>query len=260
MTSSPTYLAELNAHPRDKFIEFEELGHKYTINGEEGYTSVTTLIAKIFEHFDADKIINKMFENPIKMADPKNKYFGMSKQDIKDAWAANGKDASEKGTAMHNNIEKYYNGIEVKDESIEYGYFKNFSADFPNLKAYRTEQCVYSEKHKICGSIDMQFWNQEDGTIDIYDWKRAKSIEYEPFQNKACLVPGLEHVADTNFWHYALQTNIYKFLLEANYGHKIKDLYLVICHPDAKNYQRLQCPIMDDEIAIIMEWWSKRNE
>jgi ATP-dependent exoDNAse (exonuclease V) beta subunit len=259
MSEPPQYLANLNSNERDKHIIFEEIGHKYTIKGETGYTSVTTLIAKLFEHFDADKIIDKMFENPKKMADPKNKYFGMSKQDILDMWAANGADASKKGTAMHNNIEKYYNGIEVEDDSIEYGYFKNFLKDFPDLKPYRTEWCTYDEEFLICGSIDMVFI-EKDGSLLIYDWKRVKEITFEPFNNKACLVPGLKHVPDTSFAHYSIQLNIYRFLLQKCYGKTVQNLYLVIMHPDAKNYERLHVPMMDEEIAIILEWWSKRNK
>ena len=124
---SPTYLAQLNPHEKDKFIEFHEEGHRYFIHGEGGYTSITTLIGKLFEHFDANSIIDKMM-NGKKMLDPTYKYYGMGRADIIALWDANGKDASEKGTAMHENIEKYYNNIEVNDDSIESNvvFSKNF--------------------------------------------------------------------------------------------------------------------------------------
>ena len=51
-------LALENEHPRDKFLEFYEPTHTYTVHGEKGYTSVTTFIHKHFEPFNADKIIN----------------------------------------------------------------------------------------------------------------------------------------------------------------------------------------------------------
>lgn len=254
MSLPPTFLSELNGHPRDKLIFFEEEGHKYTIDGQQDYVSVTTLIAKLFEHFDANKIIDNMFKNPIKMADPKNKYFGMSKQDILNLWSENGKKASELGTKMHNNIEKYFNNVDVVDDSVEYGYFNNFLKDFPDLVAKRTEWCVFSKDHKICGSIDMVFQNT-DGTISIYDWKRVKEISYEPFGNKKCLVPGLENIPDTSFYHYQIQLSLYKFLLEKYYDLKVRDLHLVVMHPDASNYERIPVPMMDEEIEIIMDWW-----
>ena len=56
---TPTYLSELNTHPRDLLITFEEGPHIYTINGERGtYTSCTTFVHSHFSDFDADKIID----------------------------------------------------------------------------------------------------------------------------------------------------------------------------------------------------------
>ena len=75
---APTYLANFNPHEKVKFIEFQEIGHKYFIHGEGGYTSITTLIGKLFEHFDANKIIDKML-NGRKMSDPTYKYYGMNR-------------------------------------------------------------------------------------------------------------------------------------------------------------------------------------
>lgn len=255
----PTYLAELNSHERDQYILFEEIGHKYTIKGKMGYTSVTTLISKLFEHFDANKIIDKMMLNTKKMSDPSNVYFGMSKQEILAVWSKNGKNASEKGTAMHANIENYYSQIESDDGSIEYGFFKNFLTDFPDLKEYRTEWCVYDEDLKICGSIDMIFEN-EDGSLQIYDWKRVKSIDFENFDHKkVCLIPGLENIPDSNYFHYSIQLNIYRYLLEKNYCKKVTDLYLVVFHPNQQNYERIEVSMLDEEIALILEWWSNNK-
>jgi len=260
MDTPPTFLSKLNYCERDDHIVFEEIGHKYTIRGETGYTSVTTLISKMFEHFDANKIIDKMFQNPQKMADPANKYFGMSKQDIKNLWTENGKNASELGTKMHNNIELYYNNVDVVDDSVEYTYFKQFLKDFPNLKAFRTEWCVYDIDLKLCGSIDMVFEDPEDkGSLLIYDWKRVREISYESFGNKKCLVPGLQYIPDTNLEHYSLQLNLYRYMLQKNYGKKINNLYLVVMHPENSTYERIQVNIMENEIDIIMNWWSNKK-
>ena len=222
----PTFLANLNSHEKDEFIKFQEIGHKYFIHGDEGYTSITTLIGKLFEHFDANKIIDKMLSGK-KMSDPTYKYYGMKREDILAQWDANGRDASEKGTRMHESIEFFYNNIESVDTSIEYGFFKKFLLEFPHLNPYRTEWTVFYTKYKLCGSIDMIFENP-DGTLQIYDWKRVKSIEYEAFGDKTSIVPCLKHLPDTNFWHYALQLNLYKMILEEQYDKIVTDLYLVV--------------------------------
>ena len=54
------YLAIKNAHIRDKNISFEEEGHKYTVNGETDYTSVTTWIHSFIENFNTTFKVNNL--------------------------------------------------------------------------------------------------------------------------------------------------------------------------------------------------------
>ena len=62
-------------------------------------------------------------------------------------------------------------------------------------------------------------------------------------------------VPNSNFWHYSLQLNTYKYLLEKNYGETIKDMYLVCLHPNNSNnsYQRIKVPDLQSEIEELME-------
>lgn len=253
------YLATINAHPRDEFITFEEGPHIYTVCGERGtYTSVTTFNHSHFSHFDADAIIDNMLRGK-KMKDPKYKYYGMTKEQIKEDWDKNRDAASSAGTKMHYDIECYFNGMTVTNDSVEYHYFNNFLKDFPELKPYRTEWMVYYEELKISGSIDMIFENP-DGTIQIYDWKRCQEIKHEPEFGKFALTPCISHLPDTNFWHYALQLNTYKMILEHKYGKKVTDLYLICIHPDNvyKNYQRIKVPVLENEMKDLIEF--RRNQ
>jgi len=247
--TTPDYLAKQNAHPRDKFISFEEGPHIYTVMGERGgYTSVTTWNHSHFSHFDADSILDKMFAGK-NMSNPAYKYYGMTREQIKELWDKNRDAASGSGTQMHYDIECYYNGIPVQNDSVEYEYFRRFLADFPHLKPYRTEWMVYYEELKLSGSIDMVFENP-DGTLQIYDWKRCKEIKHEPEFNKYAETVCISHLPDTNFWHYALQLNTYKTILEHKYGKTVTDLYLVCLHPDNayKTYERIRVPFLEREI------------
>jgi hypothetical protein len=245
----PTYLAELNAHPRDQFIEFDEGPHIYTVHGKQGYTSVTTWNHSHFSHFDAEGILDNMFANKKRMADPKYKYYNMTREEIKASWDKNRDLASGSGTQMHYDIELYFNNATVLNESVEFSWFLRFVQDFPELKPYRTEWMVYYEELKLSGSIDMVFENP-DGTLQIYDWKRCKEIVYEPVFSKFALTPCIAHLPDTNFWHYALQLNTYKRILEEKYGKTITALYLVCLHPDNmhKTYDRIEVPILTKEL------------
>ena len=151
-------LKQLNSHVRDNNITFEEEGHKYTINGETNYTSVTTWLKKFFYPFNDELIITNMMKSP---KWPDSKYFGMTKEEIKKQWRDSGNEAAKLGTAMHKMFEDHYNGLTVEkpDVGIEYDYFQNFINDHPTLKPFRTEWTVYDEQYRLSGSIDMLFIN-----------------------------------------------------------------------------------------------------
>ena len=246
----PSKLAKLNPHPRDEFITFEEGPHIYTVHGDSSFTSSTTFVHYHFDHFDADKIIDNMqykIENT-----PDYKYYKMTRQEIKDLWAKNGDTASKKGSKIHADIENYYNDEPVENDSVEYKYFMNFVKDFPELKPYRTEWMVYYEELKISGSIDMVYENP-DGTLQIYDWKRSKEISYESYKDKCAKTECIRHLPDCNYWHYSLQLNIYKTILEHKYGKKVSALYLVRLHPDNhnENYDRIEVADLSKEVEML---------
>jgi len=249
-------LAIKNAHERDKDISFDEGPHIYTVRGEQGYTSVTTWNHEHFSQFDSGKIIENIIKSP-KMKDPKYKYFGMTAEDIIKSWDANRDAASSAGTQTHYNVECYYNGMDVKDDSVEYKYFMEFVRDHPHLEAYRTEWCVFYEEIKISGSIDMVFRDRNTGEYLIYDWKRSKGIEYESYGGKTAITPCIAHLPDTNFWHYSLQLNVYRKILQDKYDMKIARLALVVLHPDNHNktYEVVDVPILDKEMDDL---WKHR--
>jgi len=251
----PVYLSILNKHERDKNISFDEGPHIYDINGDKTFMSCTTWVHSHFPHFDSTTIINNILNNPKYKTDPTYKYYGMTKEAILQSWDKNRDSASTSGTNMHFYIECYYNGIDIGDNSTEYKYFMEFLADHSNLEPYRTEWCVYYEEIKISGSIDMVFRDKITGEYHIYDWKRVKSIEYEAFKNETALTEPIKHLPNSNFWIYSLQLNTYKAILEAKYGMRINDLYLICIHPDnpKKTYEKIKCHDLSKEIQELFE-------
>jgi ATP-dependent exoDNAse (exonuclease V) beta subunit len=264
-----------HAHPRDKHIQFFEEDHKYIIDLEPDvkYTSVTTFIHEHFEKFDSDKIIKKMMSGSgWKLG---HRYWGMTPEQIKMMWNTNKDSVTGAGTDLHFQIECFYNDkrftfeytnkelcdiyfIDFKNKlpemPIEWQYFINFVKDHSHLKPYRTEWTVFNEDIKISGSIDMVYENQ-DGTLSIYDWKRSKNITRINQFNKFALTSCICHLPDSNFWHYALQLNMYKYIIESKYDKIVKDLYLVRLHPEAleKNYELIELPILKTEINDLVE-------
>jgi hypothetical protein len=248
-------LSVKNAHIRDKEIEFDEPTHRYTIKGScEKWISCTGFLHEFFPHFNPDAIIDKMMNSS---RWHESKYFGKTRDEIKTMWSSSGKEASEAGTAMHLAIEQHMHGREdVIDPSIfttkEWIYYKNFWDDCGHdLVPYRSEWEVYSEPHKLAGSIDMVYYRPSDKKYVIYDWKRSKEIKTSN-QFEFGYAP-LDHLPNTNYWHYTMQLNVYKWFLETYYGLEIGDLYLVILHPDNKNYKRMRLNILSDEVQQMLE-------
>ena len=273
-------LSARNSHPRDKNIRFFEKDHKYIILTEPDvkYTSVTTWNHSHFPKFEADIIIDNMMKS--KGWKEGHKYWGLTPEQIKSQWNTNKDAVAGAGTYLHYEIECFNNDKRFKFiytnkelyeiymldnkekhelKSIEWRYFINFVRDNPHLKPFRTEWTVYHEDVKISGSIDMIYENL-DGTLSIYDWKRAKNITRINNYNKFALTPQICHLPDSNYWHYALQLNTYKVIIEAKYDRVVKDLFLVRLHPDAeeKNYELIQLPNLSTEINDLFEEMKKK--
>ena len=282
-------LAARNGHNRDANLLFDEPTHKYTILNdiESTYTSVTTFNHDQFPHFDADGIIAKMMKG--KKWNSEHKYWGMTPEEIKESWAKNAASVSGAGTDMHFDIECFMNQelvdendkpvyythqelLDVYDEEVaegvpppnlseEWQYFLQFARAFPHLKPYRTEWMVYHEELKLAGSIDMVYENK-DGSLAIYDWKRSKEISKANGFNKYAINECIDHLPNTNFWHYSLQLNTYKAILESKYDKKVTDLYLVRLHPNNvyKTYQLIKCADLQKEVAELFQYRKNQLE
>jgi len=273
-------LSTKNKHERDVNIEFYEEGHIYKIltDLDSKYTSVTTFNHSHFPHFDSEEVIQNMMNG--KNWKVGHKYWGMTAEEISDAWNKTKTDASGAGTIMHFDIECFMNQsladednnelrythsdlIDVYDEdlkngmpppnsSVEFNHFLKFVKENPDLTPYRTEWLIYDEDLKISGSIDMVYENP-DGSLKIYDWKRTKEMTKKNNFKKYALSECINHLPDSNFWHYSLQLNTYKAILEKKYGKKVTELYLVILHPNNDTYNLIECADLSTEVSELFE-------
>ena len=248
------HLAVLNHHDRDDRIQFEEESHTYTIDGaRKGWTSCTGFLHNFFGEFNADAVIKKMMSSSKWSS---SKYFGMTAAAIKKQWADKGKASSEAGTRMHLDIEHFYNATVKADDwapnpGPEWNYFMEYQRQHGSkFVPWRTEWLIFDEEHKIAGSVDMVYM-KPDGTLAIYDWKRIEELKTEnTFQSG--LGP-ISHLPDTNYWHYSLQLNVYRYILEKHYGFTVSELALVILHPGNTSYRIAKLNMMDDEIGAMLE-------
>jgi len=237
--------------PQDKDIEFISDGHKY-IHKPTGtqLASVSSVYSSYFEEFDTAR-----------WAVYKARERGIEPDDMADLWKCNGDCASFAGTHMHAQIERYLNGerdldlqctfthdsiyrhvVKDLDISKEISFFHNFIAQYSDIRPFRTEWCVYDLGLGIAGTIDLVCRTGEN-EVELFDWKRSNKlidkfsqrvIDHSRFGNHA--IHGLEYIPDTSYWHYVLQQNLYKYILENNYGLKVTAMHLVVLHPDNSRF------------------------
>jgi hypothetical protein len=277
-------------HERDLQLKFEPEFHKYVIqcDSDSNYTSVTSWNHEHFPKFEANDIIDNMMKSkktwkPGHRWWPIDKVISPTKEEIQKEWKKNGDVQSDAGTKLHDDIECFMNmPVRLKEEdgplrhhhllafykddsnasrrivnnSSEWQYFLEYVEAFPNLRPYRTEWMIWDEELKLAGSIDMIYENEDNETLSIYDWKRAKSIvksKDNPLYNTYALTPCISHLVDTNFWHYSLQLNTYKAMLERKYGKRVTDLVLVRLHPENDTFELIPVANLQDEIRTLFD-------
>jgi len=244
------YLKNLNPDVRDNDVFLEEESHTYFINGETGYLSVTSLVKSLYAEFNSDLIIKGMMKSKNWI---NSKYFGMEPDDIKKLWDDKKNLAAKEGTKLHLDIEKYYNFVKYENDSREFKHFLRFTEKFNHLIPFRTEKIIYSKDLKLAGSIDMLFVNPRDNTIHIYDWKRVKEISKINRYDKWMLNKNINYLPDSNYWHYALQLNIYKYIYNKEYTGRVSNMNLVAFHAENNNFIHIPVIDLQDEIKMLMD-------
>ena len=255
------FLVDKNRHPRDSRVSFDEPTHTYSIDGSSvGICSVTTLIHRHFPHFNPDEVIHKMRNSRNGIPE---RYAKMTNEQIKEQWDESGKEASGKGTMLHKRIELFYNNeldkLEIDNDPIakEYSYFLAFNETIKDrLEPYRTEWSIFRKEINLAGQLDMLYKiknvdGSDTGTFALYDWKRSKEIKFENSFEKGLGV--LSHLDHCNFVHYSIQLNIYKRLLETLYDISVREMCLVILHPDNESFKLFPVVEMKREINLIFK-------
>lgn len=252
------YLEEKHPCERDKHITFHDPTHSYSVQGNEDYISVTTLIHQFFPVFDAVKEIETLMLRPDWQYSP---YFGLASDKIIERWTENRDEAAQLGTNLHNAIEQYFNKEEIthlsKPYPIEFGTFflKNYVRDYGYLEPYRTEWRIWDIESRVAGSIDMVYKDPTDKsgkTLMIFDWKRNKDIDQRNLYGTFALDP-ISSIPNTKYHIHSLQLSMYRYILEKNYGKVVSRLSLVVLHPDNKNYMKIDIPYYKKEIMAMLE-------
>ena len=245
-------------YEQDAHIDFEPYEHIYLYQGRQRLLPVSSLVGYFFECF-----------NPLAAAERQWQSKGIPVEEALDRWDRIGTMASEVGTFVHAQTENYfrdgtfetvysfcYNGeteeISVEKEKL---HFLQFVKDYA-IQPYRQEWPVYDTALNIAGTIDL-ICQEDDGSFTIYDWKRSSKVVNalgqpitEGFNGKMSL-NGI-NLPDTSFYHYCLQQNLYRYMLETHYGIRVGAMNLVVLCPDYPSYFVAQVPKMDEVVSQII--------
>ena len=240
-------LKKANPFPSDEEIHFDEESHTYTVNGVVVPLSVTGLVHRFVHTFDALAAIQNM------RAETRQSYSdrGLETEgDILRTWDENGKVQRNRGTLMHFHIEQYLNGCEIESPcSPEFEQFLALQDEViqDHKIPFRMELSVYSKSLNVAGQIDALF-KQADGTFVIWDWKRSKFLRYD---SRSQMKEPLDHIPDANTWHYFIQLNIHRRILEEDYAVPVSAMYLGVFHPSRSQPLCVRVPFMDDEMQLL---------
>lgn len=235
-------------------VEFNEATHIYKslIDGRElQYTSGTTFLGQFYPKFDPDGSITARCA----------KREGLTVEELKAKWKAKGENSCRLGTRTHEICEDIELGRKLRNEpedEIERQRFDNaikMATKVKNqLDIIGVEKIVFSPKlaTPIAGTIDLLGRSKKNGNYIILDWKTNKKIEKYNTFDKYCLDP-IGHIPAINYHEYALQLNLYQFLLKyEGYVPKNATFRRFLCHITEANSELIELPDYQDEVKNLL--------
>ena len=189
----------------DPNFVFDAKWHKYTYNGKP-FESVTKFIQKFHKEFDSSFWSKKKAEER-----------GVDVSVILEEWKYKNDRANEIGTATHNWIENYFNGIhqqipsdlDIVERINKFNLI--YSTHLHKLTPIKFEQRVFSKKWGLAGTFDALFlWKDK---LAILDWKTNKEFTIENSYGEKLLEPFQEY-DKCHLNEYSIQISMYSLILQ----------------------------------------------
>ncbi len=205
-------------------IKFQTENHRYTSLSEDGreWRSITQVIHSLSQPFDPD--IQAPKSSVRKPGKWPNKWYGVPIDEIKKAWKDEADRSVGLGNYWHNKKEQelytddailMWNVVKpIVREGIKYAPKQELSNLLVNGMGVFPEHMIYLESAGLCGQVDRV--NIIDGLLTIGDYKTCKEIKKESFTNwegPKMMLPPVQHLQDSNYWHYALQLSMYAYII-----------------------------------------------
>ena len=266
-------------------VKFLPEDHKYvSVDPAENisWMSVTSIISKLKQPFEAEKIAEKSSKNK------RSKWYGMTKEQILSVWKAESERAINVGNWYHNQREEDLLGLDTIERHGKTIAIMQPLADDQGLKVAPNqrltdgmypEHFVYMKSLGLCGQSDLV--EVVDGVVHITDYKTNKEIRSESFKDWEGLSQKMNHpvshLDDCNLNHYNLQLSIYMYMI-LKHNPKLKPGTMMIQHimfedegKDANGYPILKTdengdPVikdivhydllyLKDEVLAVVKWY-----
>lgn len=245
--SELTLLTRQNWHKHDAHIQLQLPAHRYRLTfwdtrekrfevfhsrheaPSTDWLSVTTWVDDRLGKFEEDVVIANM---RCSRRWSVSEYYGMTDEQIKAKWQS----ARERGTRLHENIERYYNKLPHDAGTPEFGLFLEWEENHRqpdgslcffgvNYVPHRTEQRIYDREMRLSGSVDMLYRRADQdavamgGPLDVMlvDWKCTNRMIQDKF---------------------TMQIQMYAAILMRNYNVNVKLAIAVRLHPDQRGYEQ----------------------
>lgn len=271
-------------------LTFTEKDHKYTsidIFDTTEWISVSTLVSKFYEKFDAQKGAEKAVRNR------KSKWYSIDVQEILDRWEAEKDRSLVLGNWYHNKQEQNilskttytFEGLELPVFNPQIVEGVKVAPEQKLAEGIYPEHFVFLKSAGVCGQSDKAII--ANGHIKIKDYKTNKELKVEGFKNWEGLtkkmLPPLLHLDDANLIHYALQLSTYAYIIWKHNPQMIVD-EPVIEHitfevegedqfgypitrldsnnePIVKGVEEIKVPYLKREVELMLEFHknSKKN-
>lgn len=267
---------------------FKPEKHEYSSIGDDviKWTSVTSFISKFKQPFDADTIAKKSAKSK------KSKWYGMTPDDIKQAWANESKRATDLGTWYHNCREADICGLNtIEREGLSIPIFKPIEVDgikqAPEQKlvdGVYPEHMVYLKSAGLCGQSDLV--EVVNGKVNITDYKTNKEIKVEGYTNWEGVTQKMNspvsHLDDCNLNHYTLQLSLYMYII-LKHNPRLSPGKLVLHHilfqeagrdkydnpiaaldsngdPIVTDVVQYEVPYLKQEVITLINWWKDNGK
>jgi ATP-dependent exoDNAse (exonuclease V) beta subunit len=201
--------------------------HQYVLasNKTLKFKSVTELIAKHFEPFDSKRIAKKLVTTH-------PKYARYTVDELIAKWKAK----TDRGTFVHNELEKYIEeGKEPRSKISKHG-ARWFDRNILGSSSTYGSECfcevlVFDEELGVAGLIDLLVCDKKTGNAYIFDWKTSKKIDRQGYNGKTGTTNATRTLQDCRYSKYALQTTLYRYILEKRFHIPIRASYIIHLTP-----------------------------